>query len=226
MIQDGRFRIALLAAWADRCAWCRAHLTVSDMQVDHLLPKTLAGELRIEVLKMHGLPLSYDLEGAHNLVPACRRCNRFKGDSIPPDTPIISLFLQKTARLAKGIGEAVVKLATKSSVDKALAQLNSVLGLDLSEADLLKLAEVSREAQPAIVEATGRAVALHPALGLPIGPGGWRLDRRVGDVWVLADESGKVGYSAEASGYQCPNCGVHGPWRGAQCLTCGRFDEG
>jgi HNH endonuclease len=42
-----------------RCVWCSAEVWPSDRTVEHLLPRSRGGG-----------------DGAHNLLPACRACNR------------------------------------------------------------------------------------------------------------------------------------------------------
>jgi hypothetical protein len=43
----------------ERCVWCSAEVWPRDRTVEHLLPRSRGGR-----------------DGAHNLLPACRSCNR------------------------------------------------------------------------------------------------------------------------------------------------------
>ncbi|MBF6207289.1 hypothetical protein IU483_24820 [Streptomyces gardneri] len=247
MIEDGHFRIALLSAWRDRCAWCRAQLALSDLAVDHVLPRSLAGVSLRQALELHRLPSTYDLEAAYNLVPACQRCNRFKSNGIPPDAPIISLFLKKTRDLASVIERRAERLKKKASIDQLLASLNELLNAEITEAALRRLGEESRVAesdlveatakseaalrtlieearvaQPDIIEVTGAEVTLHHALaGIP---GSWELVRQVGKAFVVTDDRGRGGYTAASPAYICWRCGSRGPWSGTRCLACGAED--
>jgi hypothetical protein len=226
MIHDGHFRIALLGAWLDKCAWCRRSITVSELEVDHILPESLTGDALVEALRLHGQPESYDLQEAYNLVPACGRCNRFKGNEVPPaDAPIIAIFLRTARKRAPQITASTEKLKRKRSVDRALAVLNAHLGMDLTESELARLTAASRAAQPDIVDATGTEVALHPALALIANSGTWEPVSDARNGLLIVKRGTQVGYSSANPTHACCNCGSHGPWTGYRCLTCGFLDD-
>lgn len=226
MTTDGAFRIALLAAWNDRCAWCRAPMALTEMQVDHVVPKTLVGPKLAAALDDLGQASDYNLEASYNLVPACRRCNRFKGDKVPPNAPIIVFFLRQVRAMAAKVDSAAVRLKQMKKVDQALALLESFAGIVLSEEQLNQLADASEEAQPEIIESTGTRVTLHPALAMLLDPTAWSVVKEVSPDTVVVRNGGQVGYTSPKLNFVCGRCGSHGPWSGARCLTCGALDDG
>lgn len=107
MTTDGLFRIALLGAWGDKCAWCRTAIALTEMQVDHVVPQSLRGTDLADALQALDQPADYNLGRTYNLVPSCRRCNRFKGDRVPPATaPVIVFFLETCRQRADQIDES------------------------------------------------------------------------------------------------------------------------
>lgn len=54
-------RNAIYAKYQGRCAYCGREIAISDMQVDHIIPKANGGTD------------DYD-----NLMPSCRTCNHYK----------------------------------------------------------------------------------------------------------------------------------------------------
>lgn len=226
MLQDPRFRVALLGAWADRCAWCRGSVAVSDLQIDHVVPEHLTGDRLTEALNSLGLDPDYDLQGVYNLAPGCRRCNRMKSGTVPPDAPIIVFFLAQARALAPKVEAAFARLKSAKRVAEALAVING-LGEELLTQDQVdRIVAVSEAAEPEIVAATGRTVTLHPAVLRLANPGAWEIVRDLGHDTVVVKNGGQVGYTSSNLTHVCGYCGSHGPWNGARCLTCGHLDDG
>lgn len=226
MLQDPRFRVALLGAWADRCAWCRGSVAVSDLQIDHIVPEYLTGEPLREALSFLGLAAEYDLQAVYNLAPACRRCNRLKSGTLPPDAPIIVFFLARARALAPKVEWAFTRLKTAKKVAEALAVINGLGSELLTQDQVDRIIEVSEAAEPEIVAATGRTVTLHPAVLKLANPGAWAVVRDLGHDTVLVKNGGQVGYTSSNVTHACGYCLSHGPWNGARCLTCGHLDDG
>jgi hypothetical protein len=67
---DDFTRLALFEAWGESCAWCGRPLFFDLMEVDHLLPKSLKGDERAKVLKLHGKQEDADLDAIENLAPS------------------------------------------------------------------------------------------------------------------------------------------------------------
>ena len=71
-------RRAIWLKYDKHCAYCGKLIELKDMQVDHLLPKHLAYWIRnYEISHKYNLPK--DINDFENLMPACRRCNYYKG---------------------------------------------------------------------------------------------------------------------------------------------------
>lgn len=64
-----------------RCRYCGRYLNVKYLQVDHLVPvaKTRKGGTARLFLELRGIT---NVNDPRNLVPACSRCNRKKGDKM------------------------------------------------------------------------------------------------------------------------------------------------
>jgi 5-methylcytosine-specific restriction endonuclease McrA len=67
---DRRFRrIAVFQKYGGRCAYCGDHVSVASMEVDHIHPRAQRHLVSLE-----------SFENLENLHPACRPCNRTKGN--------------------------------------------------------------------------------------------------------------------------------------------------
>jgi len=226
-VTEGLMSVALLTVWRNRCAWCRSQVAVSEIEVDHVLPESLEGSDLSEALRLHGKPASYDLQSTSNLVPACRRCNNFKRARVPPDTPIIAIFLQKCEEVADLVDSRVEGLKGKAAVTRALKVLNEyVPGLDLSQDQLHALAAVNAEAQAEIDAATGQRVTLHPSLAGVANAAAWDVLSEGSSGLVVVQQSDQVGYTGPNNIMRCGNCQSYGPWSGSLCLNCGVRDDG
>lgn len=70
-------RIAVWRKYNKKCAYCGNNLSYENMQVDHFLPKIMMSNERKEQQKKE-----LEIENIHefkNLMPACRKCNNYKG---------------------------------------------------------------------------------------------------------------------------------------------------
>jgi hypothetical protein len=227
MANDGALRAALLAAWEDRCAWCRRWIAVTETEVDHLVPQGVTGESLAGILTLHGLPHDYDVQATRNLVPSCRRCNRLKGAKPAPDAPIVALVIQKAASVAPRVDEHAAKLLTDRSVGRALALINAKFPhVGLTRETLDEMNEAASAAEAAIQTVTGVEVTLHPALGGLFNAGAWQIVGHYGTGVVTVTDGARVGYTGANNIMRCGHCGSHGPWNGARCLTCGMLDDG
>jgi hypothetical protein len=222
-------RLALFLAWGQRCVWCKLPLTFRDMEVEHLIPKSLADEKLTAVLTQHGLPDDYDLYATANLAPSCGGCNSGKGARLPPDTPIVSLLLELARERAPKIEADAQAFATQQKVDVALGVIMATAesgALDGEAKSMLRdavdtLAPVLEDAFDS--DATFK-VALHPAMSLLFEPTRWRIVS-VQSPEVATVSDGRVGgFTGTHWSFACSYCGSHGPWNGIICLTCGQRD--
>src|SRR3712207_3691898 len=120
---DDLVRLALFEAWDARCVWCRQPLFFNQMEVEHLIPKSLGEhgneQSKAEVLRLHGLDAQYDVHALENLAPSCRPCNGGKGDRPPPDAPSITLQLGRAREKAPGIRDVAERMRGDRSIQRA-----------------------------------------------------------------------------------------------------------
>src|SRR5690349_6060838 len=100
-------------AWPRSCVWCERPIAFLEMEVEHLIPKSLAGEDRVAALAIHGKPPTFDLFAEENLAPSCRRCNGEKGTRTPPLAPRITLLLELAAERADRVRRAAARGSSK-----------------------------------------------------------------------------------------------------------------
>ncbi|KKM04724.1 hypothetical protein LCGC14_1761400, partial [marine sediment metagenome] len=58
-------------AYNKRCFYCREFIYFKEMEIDHVIPKSLGKEKAIEE---YGLGPDFELDSYFNLVPTCRTC--------------------------------------------------------------------------------------------------------------------------------------------------------
>lgn len=173
---DDLTRLALLEEWDHRCVWCRRPIFFNEMEVEHLIPKSLSkadkAEARAKALHHHGLPEDYDLFSLANLAPSCRLCNGGKGLKPPPEAPAVTLILERARDRAPGIRETASRMSTDRAVRRAATVLrqNAEAGHPLAIQAIQDAAEV---VSTAFTSTTGRSVSrLHTALEQVAGIGG------------------------------------------------------
>jgi 5-methylcytosine-specific restriction endonuclease McrA len=116
-------RLALYEEWDRRCIWGREPLRFNELEIDHLIPKSLSGEELDRILADYGLPSSFDLYALTNLVPSCRFCNATKGSKPVPSAPIIKVHLEKARKLAPKIQLRADEFERDQDMDSALARI-------------------------------------------------------------------------------------------------------
>lgn len=124
--RDAAFRLAAWKAWNERCAWCHNPLDFADLEIDHLIPKSLKGSDRKQALDTHGLPYDYDLDSTDNLAPAHGHpCNSAKAGKPLPDSPRIALLRDEAARLAPEIERAAARHRKARRLQEAVAVIDA-----------------------------------------------------------------------------------------------------
>lgn len=118
-------RFATFLEWGQRCVWRHEPIAFDEMELDHLIPKSLAGRQLSEVLEMHALPHDYGLESTRNKVPACRQCNGSKSKRIPPKAPGLTFLIEDAERRAPLIEARAKQLRTDWRLGKLLGELES-----------------------------------------------------------------------------------------------------
>jgi WD40 repeat protein len=118
---DKLHRFALFKAWDERCAWCEEPMAFNQMEVEHIIPKSLVGTELANALNIHGLADDYDLDALMNLVPSCRRCNRDKGRRLAPKVPSVTLLLDEARTRARTVALLAGRLSRNSKLRDAAA---------------------------------------------------------------------------------------------------------
>ncbi len=139
---SGVERIAIWTAHSKRCAYCEEPLKYADLEIDHIIPRSLRKkpqELQ-NLLARLSVHADFDLESLGNLLPAHGSCNFRKKASV---------FSQANARffleIAQGklgtIRNLIPQLEIESSREKLLALVEAAL--QSGNTDLGELTEVA-----------------------------------------------------------------------------------
>src|SRR5690625_1481713 len=95
-------RYAIFTVHGERCYLCGRPIDLQTMQVDHIIPETLAensGKLAA-TLEALGRPATFNVNSYENWLPSCAPCNNRKRDSVFEPAPIILIELDRAARRA------------------------------------------------------------------------------------------------------------------------------
>jgi hypothetical protein len=138
-------RLAIWRAYGERCVYCGERIRFRDLEVDHVVPQGLPAEQLSELLAATGLPADWDVDGLHNLVSACRSCNRRKRD-LPFNSRQIILLTSDASARAPIVEVLMERYSREARSDKLRALLEEALtggafGLD-------DLEDVKRSAGP------------------------------------------------------------------------------
>ncbi|GGD80976.1 hypothetical protein [Rhizobium anhuiense] len=93
-----------------------------SMQVDHIIPEFLLSEPRrlADVLKLYGLPPTFDLNSYANWMPTCAAHNNLKRGRVFEATPLIQIHLQAAADKVERAQEFEKHMASKREIGAAL----------------------------------------------------------------------------------------------------------
>jgi len=77
-------RMAIWKAYKGKCEYCRELIPFSDLEIDHILPKSLLDNPdELERIKLeYGLGSEFEINSYYNGIPSCKKCNRTKSDRI------------------------------------------------------------------------------------------------------------------------------------------------
>lgn len=224
-------RLAIFVACDERCVWCSRPIQFNEMEVEHLIPKGLAGDELADALEAHGLPPDYDREGLQNLSSSCRPCNAGKGRKPPPNAPVISLLLEQARVRAPEVQRWAAEFSEGGRLEVAIATFESIASERALRPDEAKRLEIAARALAPIMSRTAidhgsRAVHLHPKISLLVaGADRWEIVRELGRETVVVSDGRFTGVTGTDVSFICPFCGSHGPWDGVICRTCGQRSE-
>ena len=129
----------------DRKCWiCKCHVEFSEMEIEHLLPKSLSRkpEKLAKIIREFGLPNDFDLFTMENLRPAHFTCNRAKSDNI---VPIIAFEIFRGRSRARAAVKHAKRLSKRSNVSRAL--------------EILKVESIEGPLEPDVIENLQKIIA-------------------------------------------------------------------
>ncbi len=217
-------RYAVFTVHRERCWLCDEPVSLSDMEIDHIIPDSLEGTRELDrIFEAFNLPEEFTLQSYENWLPAHRRCNRKKRALVFKPTPIIQAHLELAAKSAPKARELEERYGSDRRIDRAVQELCVAYEKgDLNEKHWQKLIaivgpfhEQSREP-----EERGKPILIAPGLEI-ISDDGLHL--------MLRGPTGMIGGRPKGENlhpsWDCPNCGVTG-WNGTRCVRCGQMDDG
>jgi hypothetical protein len=139
---SGVERIAIWTAHSKRCAYCEEPLKYTDLEIDHIIPRSLRKkpqELH-KLLVQLSIHANFDLDSLDNLLPAHGSCNFRKKANVFSQAN--SRFFLEIAQGKLGtVRELIRQLEIESSREKLLALVEAALQSGYT--DLGELAEVA-----------------------------------------------------------------------------------
>lgn len=117
-------RRAFFEAHKCRCAYCSQPITYGEMELDHLVPITLAADavMMARVLAELCLPADFNLNSDTNILVACRPCNS-KKSAMQLSAPLIGLLHAKASRIATEVARLREKYSKILSTDRLVLNL-------------------------------------------------------------------------------------------------------
>lgn len=219
-------RQAVFTVHGEKCYINGELLTMSTVEVDHVVPESLADhpDEFARVRTALGLRDDFDVNSYENWMPACRRCNGLKGDLIWWPSLLVQVCLQRAATRADKAREIAARFRSDKSLANAVAVLQGVAERgELSDdvkAALLPLAQALVEERSE--ESAGDDVRVTPDFIVP-------LYEILADDGRITVAKGPFGVGGGPSGEPAPGmrCGVCGlPYfSGARCVTCGTMSD-
>ena len=215
-------RYAVFTVHGERCYMCGIPLDLLTMEVDHILPASLADDpakLRA-ITNTLGLPDDFALESFANWLPTCGRCNNRKRDLVFESTPIVQVELQKAA----GKAARAAELATKTATDRQLAKAWNTIKRGAVNGELNeKLVRQIREFSEFHVAAREEEMKGEPIHLTPL----IEVLSDNGQIRIIKGPFGVGGGPSNPSIFgnaRCAACG-HAAWNGARCVVCGEMDD-
>ena len=121
-------RIGLWEAHGRRCTYCGDPLPYRELEIDHIIPQHLGGNLQAlaELLSTLGLTRDFDLNDPRNLLPAHRHCNAKKAGMVfQPQNA--RFYLELASRCTGRVANEEQQYLRHSRTDRILAALQLAL---------------------------------------------------------------------------------------------------
>lgn len=124
-INDLFVRSVLWKAYNKRCIYCRKYLPIKNMQIDHVIPKSLGKE---NAIKKYGLNSDFELDSYYNLVPSCPSCNNRKRAKLYNKIQILFILNEIKSKIPK-----ILKLEIKYKKLDIEGEISTTLSRALDE---------------------------------------------------------------------------------------------
>ncbi len=122
-----------------RCVYCSEPLSFAEVDIDHVIPETLAGKPELpEILARLDLPAEFDLFSIQNLVPTHRRCNLAKTSDVFNEASA-RFFLHRAEKASANVQKLVTSKKKRESREDLLSTVGEairsglILPMDLQE---------------------------------------------------------------------------------------------
>jgi 5-methylcytosine-specific restriction endonuclease McrA len=139
-------RDVLVGLWDRQCYWCREFKGYTDLQIDHILPKTADKSMRDSLRHEFRLEANYDVHAPYNLAPICGMCNQQKGSADLTKYGVVLTSLQKAKKFAPEVAQRVESFGAGFNLADALLHVVEAVLTDGSTRETFE-----REA-PAVVQ--------------------------------------------------------------------------
>jgi hypothetical protein len=139
---SGVERYAIWTAHSKRCAYCQEPLKYADLEIDHIIPRSLRKnpqELQ-NLFAQFSLQVDFDLDSLENLLPAHGGCNRRKKATVFSQANA-RFFLEIAQEKLGTIRGLIPQLEIESSREKLLALVGAAL--QSGNTDLGELSEIA-----------------------------------------------------------------------------------
>lgn len=219
-------RHAVYTTHGEKCYTCGRALTMKTVQIDHVVPESLADdpEALAAALEQLGLEQDFDLNSYENWMPACEPCNKDKRQMVWRGSLLAQLALQRAADRADRAREVADRLVSDKKIANAvsvLAKADDTGALDLDTKEALRplvLAYVEDRA------AEGAENPVHVTSGYTVP-----LYEVMSDDGSVVKVKGPYGVGGGPSGnvapqIRCSGCG-YPYFTGARCVICGMMDD-
>jgi len=217
-------RYAIFTVHREKCWLCDEPLSLSEMEVDHIIPEYLEGREDFGEIKVTlGLPDQFQLNSFENWMPAHSKCNRKKGSHIFKPTPQIQQFLEIATTRANRAFDLAEKYANERVIDRSIEAglfAASEGRLDDGQIEKLKAVFAKFHENNRIEADRGKPVLLGPGLVLVAEREGFYYLRGPGGIVGARPKGGRLHPS-----WDCPRCGFTA-WNGVRCVICGQMDDG
>lgn len=220
-------RYAVFTVHNEKCWLCGEPISLLETEVDHVIPETLIGNDELAtVLSELGLPPDFAINSFGNWMPAHRRCNGEKSDTVFRPSPIIQLKLQSAMDRA----DRAAALYDEYLSDRKISRAINILLAAKEFGGFAERHQKMIERLVTTVELQHEQNREQEERGKPLFLAPWLEILREDEHWMtLRGPGGLVGMRPKAErphhSWDCPRCGVTG-WNGARCITCGMLDDG